>query len=68
MPLCARECERLLLGIELPFYTQQRVRNLAFAIRERTKNMVSVSIRVGICRRSLQTKDDGSANVYIYII
>ena len=41
---------------------------LAFAIRKRTRNMVSVSIRVGICRRSLRTKDDGSANVYIYII
>ena len=67
MPLCARERERLLLGIEPPFYTQQRVRNLAFVIRKRTKNMVSVSIRVGICRKGLRTKDDGSANIYIYV-
>ena len=45
----ARECERLLLGIEPSFYTQQRVQNLAFAIHKCTKNIVSFSVRVGIC-------------------
>ena len=39
----------LLLGIEPPFYTQQCVQNLAFAIRKRTQNMASIFIRVGIC-------------------
>ena len=37
VPLRARECKHLLLGIELPFYTQQHVWNLAFVIRKRTK-------------------------------
>ena len=49
VPLHARECKRLLLGIELPFYTQQHVWNLAFVIRKRTKNMASISVRVEIC-------------------
>ena len=48
MPLRARERERLLLGIGPPYYTQERVRNLAFAIRKRTENMVSIFIRMGI--------------------
>ena len=52
--LCVPDSERrcLLLGIEAPcytMYTQQRVWNLAFAIRKCTKNMTSTLVRVGIC-------------------
>ena len=53
-PLCMPDSEhkRLLLGIESPLYTmctQQRVQNLAFAIRKHTKTMVSIFARLGIC-------------------
>ena len=50
--LCVPDLERecFLLDIEPPFYTYtQQLRNLAFAIRKCTKNMVSIFTRVGIC-------------------
>jgi len=52
VPLGAFACQRVQaspLGHWTTFYTQQCVWNLTFAIRKRTKNMASVSVRVGIC-------------------